>query len=159
MPIDADFAELKQRLKTIEDLGDAQKVLVWDQATYMPPGGGEARSRLLGLLSTLAHERLTEPAVGRLLDSVTPWAEAQGADSDAAALVRVARRDYERATRVPSTFVHELAEHTAATYNAWQRARPANDFAAVRPLLEKTARLEPRVRRFPRMATGILSTR
>jgi carboxypeptidase Taq len=72
MTIDTDFAELKQRLKTIEDLGDAQKVLVWDQATYMPPGGAEARGRLLGLLSALAHERLTEPAVGRLLDSVTP---------------------------------------------------------------------------------------
>ncbi len=141
MTIDADFAELKQRLKTIEDLGDAQKVLVWDQATYMPPGGAEARGRLLGLLSTLAHERLTDPAVGRLLDSVAPWTASQGAESDAAALVRVARRDYERATLVPSTFVHRLAEHTAATYNAWQRARPANDFAAVRPLLEKTVAL------------------
>ena len=138
MPIDADFAELKQRLKTIEDLEDAQKVLVWDQATYMPRGGAEARGRQLGLLSSLAHDRLTDPAVGRLLDSVTVWAEAQGAESDEAALVRVARRDYDRATRVPSAFVHRLAEHTAAAYHAWQHARPANDFGAVRPLLDKT---------------------
>ncbi|HTS20197.1 MAG TPA: carboxypeptidase M32 [Casimicrobiaceae bacterium] len=141
MRIDADFTELKQRLQTIEDLSDAQKVLVWDQATYMPPGGGEARGRQLALLSSMAHESLTDPAVGRLLDSVTPWAEAQGADSDEAALVRVARRDYDRATRVPSSFVHRLAEHTAATYNAWQRARPGNDFAAVRAPLEKTVAL------------------
>ena len=40
-----------------------------------------------------------------------------------------------------------LSEHTAATYHAWERARPANDFAAVRPLLEKTRRAEPRARR------------
>jgi carboxypeptidase Taq len=141
MSIDNDFAELKLRLKTIEDLGDAQKVLVWDQATYMPAGGAEARGRQLALLSSLAHERLTDPAIERLLDSVTPWAESQGEESDEAALVRVARRDHERATRVPSAFVHRLAEHTAATYNAWQRARPANDFASVRPLLEKTVGL------------------
>jgi carboxypeptidase Taq len=141
MTIDADFAELKQRLKTIEDLDAAQKVLVWDQATYMPPGGAEARGRQLGLLSSLGHERLTDPAMPRLLDAVAPWAEAQGPDSDEAALVRVTRRDYERATRVPSSFVVRLAEHTAATYAAWQRARPANDFAMVRPLLETTVQL------------------
>jgi carboxypeptidase Taq len=141
MSVDADFAELKQRLKTIEDLGDAQRVLTWDRATYMPPGGAEARGRQLALLGSLAHERLCDPAIGRLLDSVAPWAEAQGDDSDAAALVRVARRDYERATRVPSSFVHRLAEHGSATYSAWQRARPANDFGAVRPLLEKTVEL------------------
>jgi len=141
MTIDADFAELKHRLKTIADLHDAEKVLVWDQATYMPRGGAEARGRLLALLSSLAHERLTDPAIGRLLDAVTTWAEAQGAESDEAALARAARRDYERATRVPSAFVHKAAEHAAATYNAWQRARPANDFAAVRPLLETTVAL------------------
>ena len=138
MTIDADFADLKQRLKTIEDIEDAQKVLVWDQATYMPRGGAEARGRQLGLLSRLSHERLTDPAIGRLLDSVASWAEAQGAESDEAALVRVARRDYDRATRVSSSFVHRFAEHSAATYHAWQQARPANDFGAVRPLLEKT---------------------
>jgi carboxypeptidase Taq len=141
MTIDTNFAELKQRLKTIEDLRKIEKVLVWDQATYMPSGGAKARGEQLGLLSRLAHERLTDPAVGRLLDSVSPWAEMQGPDSDAATLVRVARRDYERATRVPSEFVHRLAEHTAATYHAWQSARPANDFGAVQPLLETTVAL------------------
>src|SRR5215831_1989304 len=141
MTIDQDFAELKQRLATIEDLRNAQYVLTWDQATYMPASAAEARSRQLALLASLAHERLTDSAVGRLLDSVTPWAEKQGADSNAAALVRVTRRDYDRATRLPSEFVHRLNEHSAKTYDVWQRARPANDFGAVRPLLEKTVEL------------------
>jgi carboxypeptidase Taq len=141
MTIDTDFAQLKQRLQTIEDLRNAQNVLVWDQATYMPDSAAEARGRQLALLASLGHERLSDPAIGRLLDSVTPWAETQGVDSNAAAVVRVTRREYERATRVPSEFVHRLNEHTAKTYDVWQRARPANDFAAVRPLLEKTVEL------------------
>ena len=82
----AELVELKQRLREISDLRGAESVLGWDQATYMPPGGAEARGRQLALLSRLGHERLVEPAIGRLLDSLAPWAEAQGADSDAAAL-------------------------------------------------------------------------
>jgi carboxypeptidase Taq len=141
MTRESQLAELKQRLQEIDDLRRAGAVLGWDQATYMPPGGAQARGRQLALLSRLEHDRLTDPGVGRLLDSLAPWAEAQGADSDAAALVRVTRRDYERATRVPSAFVHRLSDHTATTYHVWQRARPDNDFAAVRPLLETTVEL------------------
>jgi carboxypeptidase Taq len=141
MTVEADFAELKQRLQTIEDLRCAEQVLIWDQSTYMPDGGAEARGRQLALLSSMGHDRLTDPAIGRLLDSLTPWAEAQGVDSDEAALVRVTRRDYERAIRVPSSFMRKLAEHTSTSYHAWQRSRPANDFATMRPLLQTTVEL------------------
>jgi len=134
----ADLAELKQRLQIISDLHGARAVLSWDQQTYMPPGGAAARGRQLALLSGLEHGRITDPEIGRLLDALTPWAETQDSDSDAAALIRVARRDYDRAARVPNAFVQRLSEHTAKTYHAWESARPANDFAAVRPLLETT---------------------
>src|SRR5215472_14797982 len=141
MTAEADFANLKQRLKTIEDLNDAGRALIWDQSTYMPPSAAPARGRQLALLSSLAHERMADPAMGRLLDSVAPWAEKQGADSNAAALVRVTRREHERAARVPPDFVRRLSEHSSKTYDVWQRARPANDFGAVRPLLETTVEL------------------
>jgi carboxypeptidase Taq len=141
MTIDTDLADLKQRLRTIEELREAEYTLIWDQATYMPPSAAASRGRQLALLSSLAHERMADPAIGRLLDSVTPWAEAQGADSDAAALVRVTRREHERATRVPPAFVQRLSQHAAETYDAWQRARPANDFPAVRARLETTVEL------------------
>ena len=137
----ADLAELKQRLQAIDDLHGAGAVLSWDQATHMPPGGAAARARQLALLSALQHERMIDPEIGRLLDALTPWAEAQGADSDAAALIRVTRRDYDRATRVPNAFIQRFSEHSARSYSAWERARPADDFAAVRPLLETTVEL------------------
>src|SRR5215471_21175758 len=116
MTVEADFTQLKERLQAIEDLHGAEAALTWDQATHIPRGGVEARARQLALLSSLAHERLTDPAVGRLLDSITPWAEKQGVDSNAAALVRVTRREYERAMRVPSEFVHRLNEHNVKSY-------------------------------------------
>src|SRR6516165_3667357 len=108
----ADLADLKHRLRTINDLHGACAALSWDQQTYMPPGGAAARGRQLALLSGLEHERMTDPAIGRLLDALTPWAETQDTDSDAAALIRVTRREYDRASRVPNAFVQRLSEHT-----------------------------------------------
>ena len=62
-------------------------------------------------------------------------------DSDEASLVRVSRREYERALKVPPSFLGEFYAHSAASYHAWTKARSANDFKAVRPYLEKTVDL------------------
>nr|MBA3469741.1 carboxypeptidase M32 [Herpetosiphonaceae bacterium] len=45
--------QLKDRLQVADDLAGAGAVLGWDQATYMPPGGGEARGRQLATLGRL----------------------------------------------------------------------------------------------------------
>ena len=130
--------ELKALLAEVNDLESAGNVLLWDQETHMPAGGGAARGRQLATLARLAHEKFTAPVIGKLLYGLSRSVESLPVDSDAASLIRVTRRDYERAVEVPAEFVGKLAEHTAATYQAWTVARPANDFAAVRPLLERT---------------------
>ena len=139
--MDADFTELTARLAEHNDLVSAASLLRWDQATYMPEGGNAARGRQLATLEKLAHDRLSDPALVRLLDQVTPRAEREGADSFAARLVRVARRDVERATKVPASFVSAFANHRAELYDKWTRAKPTNDFAAVAPLLAKSVEM------------------
>jgi carboxypeptidase Taq len=148
MTIEAALGELRAHLAAIDDLQSAAWLLEWDQATYMPPGGAEARARQLATLKRLAHERQIDPAVGRLLDDLEPWAESLSYDSDEAALIRLARREYQRATRLPPTFVAELADCQARSYAAWAKARPADDFAAVRPYLERTLDLSRRYSSF-----------
>ncbi len=135
---------LKNHLGVIYDLYMANSLLSWDQTTYMPPGGAEARGRQMALLSRLAHERLTDPEVGRLLDALEPWAAQQPYDSDDAALVRVSRREYDRAVKVPADLVSEMNQHFSDTYQAWLAARPANDFAGMVPRLQKTLDLSRR---------------
>jgi carboxypeptidase Taq len=136
--------ELKARLREANDLGSAAAVLSWDQATYMPPGGAEARGRQMATLGRLAHEKFTDAGVGRLLDELERETAGLPPDSDDDALVRVTRREYERALRVPPAFVAESSEHAARSYQAWTEARPANDFARMRPLLERTVELSRR---------------
>jgi len=136
--------ELKTRLLEVDDLQMAAALLYWDQATYMPPGGAEARGRQMATLSQLAQEKFTAPAVGRLLEDLQPYEASLPDDNDEASLIRVTRRDYERATKLPPEFVAEAANHGARSYQAWTVARPANDFASVQPLLEKTLELSRR---------------
>jgi carboxypeptidase Taq len=133
--------ELKARLLEISDLWSAGSVLSWDQCTYMPPGGAAARGRQIATLGRLAHERFTSPAIGKLLDDLCGYAETLPADSDGASLIRVTRRDFEKANKVPASYIARASEHTAISYQAWTRARPANDFAMMRSYLEKTVDL------------------
>jgi len=136
--------ELKRRLSEIDDLEKASAVLGWDQATYMPRGGAEARARQSATLDRLAQEKITDPEIGRLLDALQPYADGLPYDSDDASLIRITHRLYERLTRVPPAFIGELSEHSGKTYLVWAEARPANDFTRVRPYLEKTLELSRR---------------
>lgn len=146
--MDAKFQELKQRLLEVNDLNSAAAVLSWDQSTYMPPGGAAARGRQIATLGRLAHQKFTDPAVARLLDDLESYAVTQPYDSDDAALIRVTRRDYEQAVKIPAPFIAAFYEHAAAGYQAWTTARPANDFATVLPYLEKTLDYSRRMAEF-----------
>lgn len=139
--MNADVDDLKARLAEHNDLVMAAALLRWDQATYMPEGGNAARGRQLATLEKLAHDRLTDPGLARLLDQITPAAEREGDGSFLARLVKIARVDVERARKVPATFVSAFANLRAASYDAWIRARPDNDFKAVEPLLARVVEM------------------
>ncbi len=130
--------ELKSRLLEVYDLQHAWLLLNWDESTYMPPGGAVARGRQSALLARLSHEKLADPAIGRLLDELRPYEESLPYDSDEASLIRVTRREFERAIRIPPAFISEFYQHISKSYNAWVAARPANDFKALEPLLERS---------------------
>ncbi|HSR33878.1 MAG TPA: carboxypeptidase M32, partial [Anaerolineae bacterium] len=136
--------KLKTRLLEINDLRAASAVLSWDQSTYMPPGGGPARARQMATLRRLAHDKFTGPAIGRLLDDLAPYEEGLPYDSDEASLIRVTRREYEKAVKVPPEFVAKFNQHAAESYDVWAKARPADDFASVQPFLERTVELSRR---------------
>ena len=138
---EAMLSELRRRLLQISDLNHAGAVLSWDQATYMPPGGAVARGRQSALLSKLAHAKSTEPALGRLLDALEPHGEELPDNSDEASLIRVARRDFDKAIRVPSEYVERASAHSCASFAAWIKARPTNDFATMRAYLERNVEL------------------
>jgi carboxypeptidase Taq len=132
------LAELKTLLAEAIDLSSAAAVLSWDQETYMPPGGAPARGRQRAVLARIAQEKSISPRIGKLLDDLRPYEESLPYEHDDASLIRIARRDYERLTRIPPDFAARLSQHNSETYMVWAEARPANDFTRVLPYLEKT---------------------
>lgn len=132
------LTELKQFLAEIDDLENALAVLGWDQATYMPKGGAPARGRQMATLARISHGKFTDPGIGKLLDSLMQYAETLPPDSDDASLIRIAKREYDRAIQIPTNFMEAYTKHCAKAYQVWTEARPANDFASMHDLLEVT---------------------
>lgn len=130
-PIDT----LRARLATVSDLGSAASVLGWDQQTYMPPGAAGARAEQLATLSRLSHELFTAPEMGDLIESAAAATGDLPHDSDEAAIVRVTRRDYEKARKLPSDFVAELTRTRSTARQAWMTARKQDDFSLFQPAL------------------------
>ena len=122
---------LRARLAPIADLAHAAAVLDWDQETYMPPGGAEARARQTGTLRRVAHEHLTADETGHLLDDAAPETDLDRA------LFAVTRRDRERALCLPSRLVVEKTEASGAAKEAWKAARETDTFDLFAPHLAR----------------------
>ena len=129
---------LKDRLAILSDVRAASAVLGWDQQTYMPPGGVAARAEQLATLGRLAHEMLVSDETGVLLDA----AGDPDPGSEDAAIVRLARRDYERATKLPARLVAETSRASSLAQPAWEESRAASDWSLFAPHLEKILELQ-----------------
>ena len=129
---------LKDRLATISDVSAAEAALDWDRQTYMPGGGVEGRAEQLAALRRLAHEILVSKETRSLLEVL----DEPEPGSEDFALARLARRDFERAVRLPAELVAELARASALAQPAWERARAASDWATFAPHLEKLMLLQ-----------------
>ena len=139
-----ELAELRERAGEIADLGGIGGLLLWDQNTMMPPGGAGARADQFEALERIQHDRLTDPALAELLDTLEPWAASADPDSDDARLVAAIRRDHHKAVRVPTELAAEMSGAAAHAQQAWMDARDARDFALFQPSLERVIELAHR---------------
>ena len=97
----------------------------------MPAGAAEGRARQIATLRSLAHDILISEETGTLLEQAAPES---AIDAD---LVRVTKKDYDKATRVPSSLIAELAEASGLSKGAWQEARENDEFSKFAPHLSK----------------------
>ncbi|MFO7975379.1 MAG: carboxypeptidase M32, partial [Candidatus Hydrogenedentota bacterium] len=139
MPAIDDLEELRRKLGEISDIHNAIALLQWDQETYMPPKGAEARSFQLATLSALKHRLLTTESMGNLLHDLR--SKSDPLDLADAELVEIAWYDYDRATKLPEDFVHTFAAEQSKALEVWTKARQTSDFSLFRPNLEVLVQL------------------
>ncbi len=136
--------ELRTRLAELVDLRNAAHVLSWDQLTMMPPRGAPARAEALATLERISHELFVSPDTGRLLEAAAAGLDGAADDSDDASLVRVVRRNWEKARRVPSELAADLARAGSLGQEVWVQARKDSDYQMFAPYLERNLELARR---------------
>jgi carboxypeptidase Taq len=129
--------KLRDRLAELADLKALQGLAGWDQLVMMPPGGAAARGMQMGTLARLLHDHSISSEIGEWLAELDDL-ELSELDRD---VVRLARRDWERARRVPTDLAAELSKAHSDGQESWQAARAADDFAAFAPALERNIEL------------------
>jgi len=123
-------------------LGSIESLLGWDERCLMPDAAGPYRAEQMTLLAGMIHDRQTEPRLGEWLAELAGGALARDPSSETGATIRHLRRQYEKKIKLPKSLVEELTRTSVLGQQAWQHARPNDDFKGFAPLLEKTIRLK-----------------
>jgi carboxypeptidase Taq len=140
--------QLKEISAEIADLAYAASVLGWDQQVNMPPMGAEARGNQLATLQRLMHIKATTPELEQLLEDLTEAVKDLDTDSEEARLVKVSKRDYDLAVKVPPAFTAELAKVASAAFGVWHQSRQEDDFSKFQPHLEKIVEMNQELAEF-----------
>jgi len=124
---------LNLKLKQVKNLYSAAAILHWDQQVNMPPAGATARAEQIATLETLGHEMFIDDEIGVLLDDLA------GAgfdyDSTEAGLVRVVKREYDRARKLSPELVERMSRTFARGHQIWVKARAEKDFSQFQDIL------------------------
>lgn len=131
------FENLRYQAGKIFDLASAGDLMSWDQQTYMPTGGSDARAHAIATIASMAHELFVSDEFGEAVERAAEEVKDLDPDSDEAGVVARLKRDLERTRRVPAEWVEESQRVVGLAFNAWVDARAASDFAAFKPHIER----------------------
>jgi carboxypeptidase Taq len=129
---------LRRLLREKATLGSVGSIVGWDEQTQMPPAGTDLRADQQALLAKLSHAMNTSEELG---DAIAAAEDSSPAGDDSV-VVKEARRDYDRTTKLPSRLVEELARAEVVGHAAWVEARNNDDFSGFSPHLESMLKLK-----------------
>jgi carboxypeptidase Taq len=132
------YAELTGELKRLHRLSSLQSLLGWDEQVNLPPKSSDFRADQSSVLARVLHQEMSRPELGDMISRLEAVNDLSPAE---ALVVREARREYDKATRLPGEFVGRRTAAHSKAFHAWAGARKKNDFAAYVPFLEENLKL------------------
>lgn len=121
----------------LDDLNHVSALLGWDQQTNMPPGGAQERGLQSAAIGRIIHEKFTTDEVGQLIADLEEEVGDLQAETDEARSVKVAKRQYEKKTKIPLPLLMETIQTTTMAHEKWVEAKNKSDFSIFQPYLEK----------------------
>jgi carboxypeptidase Taq len=105
----------------------------------MPEGANKGRSELISYISKLNHKKLTSDKTRKLIKKAENVNHLNLID---AAILREAKREYQKAIKIPLDLVEEIAKVSTLGHKAWEKARAKNEFSIFEPFLSKMIKLQ-----------------
>ncbi len=133
--------ELNKRFTELLRFNFISNLLEWDQQTYMPHSDNtvKGRSEQIALLKSIHHKRLISKKTNRLIKAAEDTPNLNLVES---ALLREAKRKYEKAIKIPTELISEIAKTASLGQQAWEKAKLKKNFQIFKPFLEKMVRLK-----------------
>lgn len=122
-------------LTELKHLGRIRALLEWDQQVCLPEKGAGERAEQLEIISRLIHQKSTEPNFVDIVDTL--YADIAKYGEEDRVNIRETKKQIDRQRKLPESFVAEQSRVTSHCWTAWTKARPADDFKSVAPLLEQ----------------------
>jgi carboxypeptidase Taq len=136
------YDQLLARYREMTILRTAGDVVYWDLETKMPPKGLELRSEQLSFIGLKTHQMITDPAVGKHLESIEKDPSYPSMNVEQKRNVHLLRKAYDEESKLPDSLVAEIAKQSILAVGAWKKAKAANDFAQFSPFLAKNIELK-----------------
>ena len=153
------WEELEQRLKRVMPVKAALTLLEWDNETLAPEEAGSLTAKIQGGLAESYHQMMTDEALKEALKRCeacagaaetglagaevsgdeTGGSTADGLDQEEVrrAILREAREEYDRLSRIPREEYRAYQELTAKSARVWARAKESRDFSLFAPVLKE----------------------
>lgn len=132
------YDALKKELFELAIINSTNALIGWDENTHLPEKGTAWRAEQAAYFGKMSHERFTRKEIGDLISAVEGSDLAKDGASDIGANIRELRRSYNRATKLPSSLVEEMAKHNVLAQKAWEEARKNKTYPTFASSLKKT---------------------
>ena len=128
------YQEYKEKMQRIADIKYSSAVLQWDQETYLPPKGNDARGRQIATLNEISHQLFTEESNGNLFEELLQQKDLSELEKRN---IELSFEDYNRSKKLPSSLIRKTSEAVNESFHAWIKARRENDFSVFQEPLQK----------------------
>lgn len=130
---------LVKKLKEIDYLDQALKLLEWDTQVGLPPKAIHFRSSENAALSGVIHKLYQDPQLAEVIQTLQ--SERKQLTADQIVVVDEAAREHRLNTALPLDFVERKVKAQNEGFHAWVDARAKSDFSLFAPYLKNNLEL------------------
>ncbi|OEE89233.1 peptidase M32 [Enterovibrio norvegicus FF-162] len=126
--------KIEKQFQKLSSYSHLAAICGWDQATMMPDGGNDARSKAMSDLAVLCHETLTDSRMG---EWITTAESDTSLTNEQRTNLREIKRAWTQATQLPSELVEKKSLLGSKCEHEWRSQRGKNDWPGFAENLKK----------------------